>query len=121
MSLNLLKIMKISANITSSGVSEASWRRLETSCGVSLRLVASRRVVSRRLVASRGVSERFLESRAVLARAGRVHPPDKGESTMEAPPNVSYRLGYLYSCACVLCAMCRYGLCVACCMVCSKR
>ena len=106
-------LRKLAPNSCLRGVSEASWRRLETSCGVSLRLVASRRVVSWRLVASRGVSGRFWESWTVLARVGRVHPPDKGESTLEAPPNVSYNL------RCVrLCAVCRVPCVVVCCALC---
>ena len=71
-------------------------------CGVSLRLVASRHV-SWRLVASRGVSGRFWESWTVLPRAGRVHPPDKGESTMETPPHVSYCLRCRLHVACCMC------------------
>ena len=68
-----------------------------------MRLVASRRVVSWRLGASRGVSGRFWESWTVLARAGWVHPPDKGESTMETPPHVSYCLGCRLHVACCMC------------------
>ena len=89
-----------------------------TSCGVSWRIVASRRVVSWRLVASRGVSGRFWESWTALRRVGRVHPPGKGESTMEAPPNVSYRLRFVRLCAFVCeCVVCCVSLCFACCVL----
>ena len=54
------KSIKLASKSRLGGVSrslEASRRHLVASCGVSWRLVASRRVVSWRLVASRGVSD----------------------------------------------------------------
>ena len=77
--------MKISVKI-------ASRRRLEASRGVSWRLVASRLVSSGRLVASRGVSGRLGAKGSASPRPGGIHPVDKGESTLETPPNISYRV-----------------------------
>ena len=74
MSLKLLKIVKISIQIESRGVSEASR-------GILWRLVASRGISSRRLVASRGVSWRRGADQSFLARVEGVRPPGKGEST----------------------------------------
>ena len=85
---------------------EASRRRLGASCGVSLRLVASRRVVSWRLVASRGVSWRHGANQSSADAVEGVHPTCKGESTMETPPHVSYCLGCRLHVACCMCDVC---------------
>ena len=82
---------------------------------VSWRLVTSRGVSSRRLVASLGVLGRLGAKGTVLKRAEGVCPACKGESTMETPPNVSYRLRCVrFVCVCVVC---RVSFCVVRCVL----